>query len=54
MSETKVKNMEEFASLIGVSRPTISKYFNDPTAVRHTTRTKIEAALEQYDYRPNI
>ena len=54
MSETKVKNMEEFAALIGVSRPTISKYFNDPTAVRKTTRIKIEAALEQYDYRPNI
>lgn len=54
MSETKIKNMEEFAALSGISRPTVSKYFNDPESVRHTTREKIERALEKYDYRPNI
>lgn len=46
--------MEEFASLSGISRPTVSKYFNDPGSVRASTRKKIEAALETYEYRPNI
>jgi DNA-binding LacI/PurR family transcriptional regulator len=32
----------------------VSKYFNDPSSVRASTRDRIEAALEQYDYRPNI
>ncbi len=38
----------------GLSRPTLSKYFHDPESVRTSTRKRIEAALEQYDYRPNI
>lgn len=46
--------MEEFAALVGVSRPTVSKYFNDPSSVREKTRKRIEVALEQHDYRPNI
>lgn len=46
--------MEKFAEVSGISRPTLSKYFNDPKSVRTTTKEKIEAALEQYDYRPNI
>lgn len=50
----KIKNMEEFASISGLSRPTVSKYFNDPDSVRPTTRQKIEAAQERYNYRPNI
>lgn len=54
MSNTKIRNMEEFAELSGVSRPTVSKYFNDPGSVRPTTRARIEEALERFDYRPNI
>ncbi|WP_371708983.1 LacI family DNA-binding transcriptional regulator [Labrenzia sp. PHM005] len=46
--------MEEFAAVSGISRPTISKYFNDPESVRTSTRERIEAALERFDYRPNI
>lgn len=46
--------MEEFATLIGISRPTVSKYFQNPESVRATTRQRIETALAQYDYRPNI
>jgi len=53
-SKAMIKNMDEFAALVGISRPTISKYFNDPTRVRPSTRDKIEAALQEYDYRPNI
>ena len=54
MSGSKIKNMEEFASVSGISRPTVSKYFNDPNSVRQSTRDRIETALERYDYRPNI
>lgn len=54
MSEPKIKNMEDFAAISGISRPTVSKYFNDPASVRKSTRKRIETALEQYDYRPNI
>lgn len=50
----KIRNMEEFAALSGISRPTVSKYFNDPDSVRQKTRARIEAALNQYDYRPNF
>ncbi|PTX54212.1 LacI family transcriptional regulator [Litoreibacter ponti] len=54
MDESKIRNMEEFAAKCGVSRPTVSKYFNDPSSVRRSTRARIEEALERYDYRPNI
>lgn len=54
MSEHKIRNMEEFAALSGISRPTVSKYFHDPESVRASTRQRIEDALERYDYRPNI
>ncbi|MDA8584712.1 LacI family transcriptional regulator [Rhodobacteraceae bacterium] len=54
MSDVKIRNMEEFAAVSGISRPTVSKYFNNPDSVRATTRRKIEIALEIYDYRPNI
>lgn len=54
MGDPKIKNMEEFAVVSGISRPTISKYFHDPASVRKSTRARIEAALEQHDYRPNM
>ena len=54
MGSPKIRNMEEFAAISGISRPTVSKYFNDPDSVRSTSRSKIEAALEKYDYRPNV
>ncbi len=54
MSQRKIRNMEEFAVVSGISRPTVSKYFNDPDSVRPSTRRKIEEALERHEYRPNI
>jgi len=50
----KIRNMEEFSLASGISRPTVSRYFHDPDSVRHTTRTKIERALAQFDYHPNM
>ncbi|MCK0150769.1 LacI family transcriptional regulator [Marivita sp. S6314] len=54
MDAQKVRNMEEFAALSGISRPTLSKYFHDPESVRPSTRNRIEEALSKHDYRPNI
>ena len=54
MDGEKPRTMQEFAAASGISRPTVSKFFHDPTSVKPSTRKKIEEALEQYDYRPNI
>jgi DNA-binding LacI/PurR family transcriptional regulator len=54
VSDAKIKNMEEFAAISGISRPTVSKYFHDPDSVRASTRERIEKALQEHDYRPNI
>ncbi len=52
--ERKVQTMEDFASVSGISRPTVSKYFNDPDSVRSSTRERIELALAQFNYTPNL
>ena len=52
--KTKIKTMEELASTIGVSRPTLSKFFQDPDSVRVSTRARIEQALDSVDYTPNF
>ena len=54
MRTKKIGTMEEFALAVGLSRPTVSKFFHDPTSVRAKTRTKIEATLKQTGFRPNI
>jgi DNA-binding LacI/PurR family transcriptional regulator len=54
MATAKIRTMEEFSTASGISRPTLSRYFNDPASVRKSTRERIEAALEQFDYRPNM
>ena len=54
MGGRKIRNMEQFAEVSGTSRPTVSKYFNDPSSVRPSTRARIEEALERYDFRPNL
>lgn len=54
LSEKPIKTMEDFSEFVGLSRPTVSKYFNDPTSVRKKTRDIIEAALKDSGFRPNI
>lgn len=54
MATVKIRNMEEFSVASGISRPTISKYFNDPASVRKSTRARIEQALTELDYHPNL
>ena len=54
MMRKTIRTMEELASEINVSRPTLSRYFHDPASVRSNTRAKIEARLADVDYVPNF
>ncbi len=54
MVKKNIKTMEDFALAVGLSRPTVSKFFHDPGAVRAKTRAKIEAGLKATRFRPNI
>ncbi len=50
----RIRTMEEFSAARGISRPTVSRYFNDPESVRPATRARIENALSALRYRPNL
>jgi DNA-binding LacI/PurR family transcriptional regulator len=54
LSDKPIRTMEDFSEFVGLSRPTVSKYFNDPSSVRSKTRDLIEAALKQSGFRPNM
>lgn len=55
MSSTqRIKTMEEFSAASGISRPTLSRFFNDPQSVRPTSRARIEEAMSRFGYRPNL
>lgn len=49
-----IRTMKEFAVASGISRPTLSRFFNDPERVRPASRRKIEEAMERLGYRPNV
>lgn len=49
-----IRTMEDFSAFVGLSRPTVSRYFRDPNSVRVSTRHVIEAALERSGFRPSI
>ncbi|WP_323767336.1 LacI family DNA-binding transcriptional regulator [Marinovum sp.] len=46
--------MKELSTAIGVSRPTLSRFFQDPESVSAVSRKKIQQALETVDYVPNF
>jgi LacI family transcriptional regulator, repressor for deo operon, udp, cdd, tsx, nupC, and nupG len=50
----RIRTMEEFAVASGISRPTLSRFFNDPGSVRPSSRQRIEAAMDRLGYRPNL
>lgn len=54
MAEKTHRTMDDFARACGVSRPTLSKYFDDPASVKPATRARIETALRSSDYQPNL
>lgn len=51
---TRIRTMEEFSTASGISRPTLSRFFNDPRSVRPASRARIEEAMGRFGYRPNL
>ena len=43
LTSKPIRTMEDFSEYVGLSRPTVSKYFNDPSSVRIKTRNLIDA-----------
>jgi transcriptional regulator with XRE-family HTH domain len=41
----KIRTIEEFSAASGISRATVSKYFNDPDSARPATRERMEKEL---------
>ncbi|MGA7305645.1 MAG: LacI family DNA-binding transcriptional regulator, partial [Rhodothermales bacterium] len=54
MARNTEHTMEEFSRAIGLSRPTVSRYFSDPNSVRPKTRLVIEEGIRTYGYSPNF
>lgn len=50
----RIDTMEELAVAIGVSRPTLSRFFQDPERVSKTSRARIAEGLERVEYVPNF
>ena len=46
----KIATMKELSEAIGISRPTLSRYFQDPSTVRPSTSEKIKERLAEVDY----
>lgn len=49
-AKQKIGTMKELAEAIGISRPTLSRYFQDPSSVRDSTSQKIKERLQRVDY----
>lgn len=54
MDQPMPRTMEEFSTACGVSRPTLSKFFEDPGSVKKSTRRLIEQKLEETGFQPNL
>jgi LacI family transcriptional regulator len=50
--QTKSPTMDDVAKLAGVSKATVSAVLNETGPVRHSTRDRVLAAIEQTNYRP--
>lgn len=46
--------IEDIAKAAGVSTATVSRVLNNPSVVSEATRQRVESAIEQYGYKPNI
>jgi len=53
-NKPRIRTMTELSIAIGISRPTLSKFFQDAQSVRSSTRERIEEALDSVDYVPNF
>lgn len=50
VGKAKIHTMSELSKAIGISRPTLARYFEDESSVLPSTAKKIEIALESVDY----
>lgn len=50
----RIDTMEQLSAAIGVSRPTLSRYFQDPERVSRTSRERIQMGLDRVEYVPNF
>ena len=50
VQKPKINTMKELSDTIGISRPTLSRYFQEPASVRPATSQKIKERLEKVDY----
>ena len=50
MKKIKINTMVELSKKINISRPTLSKYFEDPSSLRSSTIEKIQKKLINIDY----
>jgi len=49
-TKQKIATMKELSEAIGISRPTLSRYFQDPSSVRASTSQKIKERMLDVDY----
>jgi LacI family transcriptional regulator len=49
----RIATIADVASRAGVGEATVSRVFNHSTLVRETTRQRVQAAIEELDYRPS-
>jgi len=54
MPKPRIKTMEDLSVAIGVSRPTLSRFFQDPNLIKPKTVARIEEGLERVEYVPNF
>jgi DNA-binding LacI/PurR family transcriptional regulator len=50
----RINTMQELSLAIGVSRPTLSRYFQDPTRIKPKTVARIKDGLARVEYVPNF
>jgi len=50
----RIDTMQDLSRTIGVSRPTLSRYFQDPDRVSRTSQERIKKGLDQVEYVPNF
>lgn len=54
MTKPRINTMEELSVAIGVSRPTLSRFFQDHGLVKKATAERIERGLAEVEYVPNF
>lgn len=50
----RIDTMQDLSRAIGVSRPTLSRYFQDPERVSRTSQDRIKKGLDRVEYVPNF